>query len=71
MSGKRLVLSAAVFAAIFGLTSAIGVRAQGPRVALPDWTGVWAMQGNTIFDRASVQPPNGRAGEPGVRESPP
>jgi hypothetical protein len=29
------------------------------------------MQGNTVFDRTTVQPPNGRAGEPGVRESPP
>lgn len=38
---------------------------------LPDWSGVWAMQGNTVFDRATVQPPTGRAGEPGVRESPP
>jgi len=38
---------------------------------LPDWSGVWAMQGNTVFDRASVQPPNGRAGDAGVRESPP
>lgn len=71
MSGKRLILSTAVFAAIVGLTTTIGVRAQEPRAALPDWTGVWAMQGNTIFDRASVQPPTGRAGEPGVRESPP
>src|SRR5688572_13844428 len=71
VTGKRLILSTAAFAAIFGLTTAIGVRAQSPRAALPDWTGVWAMQGNTIFDRASVQPPNGRAGEPGVRESPP
>jgi hypothetical protein len=42
-----------------------------PSPALPDWSGVWAMQGNTVFDRASVQPPNGRAGEPGVREFPP
>ena len=71
MSGKRLILWTAAVAAIFGLTTAIGVRAQSGRAALPDWTGVWAMQGNTIFDRASVQPPNGRAGEPGVRESPP
>jgi hypothetical protein len=44
------------------------LRAQA---ALPDWSGVWAMEGPTVFDRATVQPPNGRAGDAGVRESPP
>jgi hypothetical protein len=39
--------------------------------ALPDWTGAWVMQGPTVFDAATVQPKNGRAGEPGVREFPP
>jgi hypothetical protein len=39
--------------------------------ALPDWSGVWAMEGGTVFDRATVQPPNGRTGQPGVREFPP
>jgi hypothetical protein len=39
--------------------------------ALPDWSGIWAMQGGTIFDRATVQPPDGRSGQPGVREHPP
>lgn len=43
----------------------------GAAAALPDWSGVWAMQGNTVFDRATVQPPTGRAGDPGVREAPP
>jgi hypothetical protein len=47
--------------------------AQSPpaAAALPDWSGVWAMQGGTVFDRATVQPPNGRAGDAGVREFPP
>src|SRR5262245_17122025 len=51
----------------------VAIRAQSPRpdAALPDWSGVWAMQGNTVFDRATVQPPTGRAGDAGVRESPP
>jgi hypothetical protein len=39
--------------------------------ALPDWSGIWAMEGPTVFDRATVQPPDGRTGEPGVREFPP
>lgn len=45
--------------------------AQGAAAALPDWSGVWAMEGPTVFDRATVQPPDGRTGEPGVREFPP
>src|SRR5215216_301848 len=39
--------------------------------AVPDWSGSWAMQGGTVFDRSTVQPPDARAGEPGVREFPP
>jgi len=38
---------------------------------LPDWTGLWAMIGPTVFDRATVEPPDGRAGTAGVREHPP
>jgi len=38
---------------------------------LPDWGGVWQMIGPTVFDRATVEPPDGRAGRPGVREHPP
>ena len=45
-------------------------RAQGA-AALPDWSGVWAMQGPTVFDGATVRPPDGRTGQPGVREFPP
>ena len=46
------------------------VRAQ-PAAARPDWSGVWAMQGPTVFDGATVRPPDGRTGQPGVREFPP
>ena len=63
----------AAAAAVAGLMAA-GATAQGTRTtsnSLPDWSGVWAMQGGTIFDRSTVQPPNGRSGEPGVREFPP
>ena len=51
--------------------AAHGQSSQPPSHALPDWSGVWAMQGGTVFDRATVQPPDGRAGDPGVRELPP
>jgi hypothetical protein len=40
--------------------------------ALPDWSGVWGMQGNTVFDRSTVVPPNAGAGITlGAREHPP
>lgn len=38
---------------------------------LPDWSGVWEMVGTTVWDNATVEPPNGRAGVPGTREHPP
>jgi len=44
-------------------------HAQPP--ALPDWSGAWQMIGPTVFDAATVEPTNGRAGNPGVRERPP
>ena len=71
MNGIRPVLASVTGMAIFCLVATIGLRAQTARPSLPDWSGIWAMQGNTVFDRASVQPPTGRAGEPGVREAPP
>jgi hypothetical protein len=49
---------------------AYGQGIQSP-AALPDWSGIWAMQGPTVFDRATVRPPDGRAGDTGVRELPP
>jgi hypothetical protein len=63
----------AVFAFAVAASGALlveGACAQAAH-ALPDWSGVWAMEGGTIFDRATVQPPNGRSGQPGVREFPP
>jgi len=70
----RLVLAAvSVVAAGIGVVTVTSAQAP-PRAAaagLPDWSGVWGMEGGTVFDRATVQPPNGRAGEPGVREFPP
>jgi hypothetical protein len=38
---------------------------------LPDWTGVWQMTTNTVFDHASVNPPGGSSNSPGTREYPP
>ena len=57
---------------VAGAAGTAALQAQGPTPrTLPDWSGVWAMQGGTVFDRATVQPPNGRVGDPGVREFPP
>lgn len=41
--------------------------------SLPDWSGVWErFEGNGgIFDPATVEPADGRAGNPGVRQYPP
>jgi hypothetical protein len=56
------------------LTLAAIALAASPAAAheeLPDWTGVWEMVGGTLFDRASADPPDGRSGDPGVRQRPP
>ena len=39
--------------------------------SLPDWSGVWAEDGNTIFDHASVVPPGSSAANRGTRDVPP
>jgi hypothetical protein len=61
---------------LFGFTfillfATTGFAQQRPATPLPDWSGVWQMVGPTIFDGASVEPKNGRAGDAGVRERPP
>jgi hypothetical protein len=53
------------------LAAAALLASQPAFAAPPDWTGVWELVGGTLFDRASADPPDGRAGEPGVREHPP
>jgi hypothetical protein len=53
--------------AAFGLQNAAIAQAPSP---LPDWSGVWAMVGGTVFDLAS-QTGKGRSTTPGVREHPP
>ena len=62
----------AVAACVLAIGIATGQASKpASSAALPDWSGVWQMVGPTVFDRASVQPQNGRAGDPGVREYPP
>jgi hypothetical protein len=64
------------FALLFaaGPSSGQGGGGQAPAVVsydkLPDWSGVWAMQGGTVFDRAT-QTGEGGSVTPGVREHPP
>jgi len=36
---------------------------------LPDWSGVWQMNGNTVFDQQTKSPKNGVAGLPGTTEA--
>src|SRR5678816_3105287 len=66
----RTALLAAA-ACVIGIGIAAGQASKPATAALPDWSGVWQMVGPTVFDRSSVQPQNGRAGDPGVREFPP
>ena len=66
----RTALLAAA-ACVIAIGVAAGQASKSAPAALPDWSGVWQMVGPTVFDRATVQPPNGRAGDPGVREFPP
>src|SRR5919205_3526400 len=61
----------AVAACAIAIGIAAGQASKPAPGALPDWSGIWQMVGPTVFDRATVQPQNGRAGEPGVREFPP
>lgn len=58
--------AAAALCAITGLPRAMADE-------LPDWSGVWERyEGNGgIFDPSTVEPQDGRAGSPGVRQHPP
>ena len=47
------------------------VRAMPGYDQLPDWSGVWQMTSNTVFDQATVDPPGGSSNTPGTREYPP
>jgi len=66
-------IAAVAVAILCGLAATVAsAQETGARPAtLPDWSGAWLMQGPTVFDAATVQPKNGRAGEPDVREFPP
>lgn len=55
---------ASIFAAALACLSA-------PAAALPDWSGVWSLEGGTLYDRATAEPRDARAGDPNAREHPP
>jgi hypothetical protein len=50
-----------------------GLAATASADALPDWSGIWQrVEGNGgMFDVSTTEPPDGRAGSPGVRQHPP
>jgi hypothetical protein len=65
---RRLI---AVFMASAASFMLVSVAAHGQSTqSLPDWSGVWRMSSNTVFDGATVNPKGG-AGQAGVREHPP
>ena len=39
--------------------------------SLPDWSGIWQMQGGTVFDAATMTPKGVGTGTPNAREFPP
>lgn len=59
----------AVASAVLAPTPLPAQTAENP--ALPDWSGVWQMTSNTVFDQATVDPPGGSSNAPGTREYPP
>jgi len=70
---KRALFSG--LALTLALLGGAGVQAQVVTAkdghALPDWSGVWQMTGNTVFDQATKAPANGVAGLPGTHEAVP
>ena len=68
MRWPRLARAALAGAALAAAAGGAGAQPASPPA---DWSGIWAMEGGTVFDRATVEPPNGRSGQPGVREHPP
>ncbi len=62
----------ALLAVAASLAAPIPLPAQDAEgAALPDWSGVWQMTSNTVFDQATVDPPGGSSNAPGTREYPP
>lgn len=57
-------------AILLGLGASLAAVPAASAQDLPDWSGVWAMIGGTIFDR-DTQTGQGGSTTPGVREHPP
>jgi hypothetical protein len=72
MKIRETTAGVALFVLLFqgSLLAQRGAASAAPST-LPDWSGIWQMVGPTVFDTSTVEPANGRAGEPGVRERPP
>src|SRR5688572_19487801 len=64
-------ISVMTVAAALGAAVLHGQASRSTATALPDWSGVWAMQGGTVFDRATIKPPNAGVNSPDAREFPP
>jgi hypothetical protein len=53
------------------LLPAVGHAQQPKFESLPDWSGIWQMQGGTVFDAATMTPKGVGTGTPNAREFPP
>jgi len=69
MSGRLAAAALALLALALAQPAAAAPAAAW--AALPDWSGVWQMQGSTVFDESTRNDAPGRAGSAGVRERPP
>lgn len=58
-------------AAALAVAALFSIPAAAQDAELPDWSGVWQMTSNTVFDQATVEPPGGNSNTPGTREYPP
>jgi len=53
------------------IAPAVGHAQQPKFESLPDWSGIWQMQGGTVFDAATMTPKGVGTGTPNAREFPP
>lgn len=72
---RSLYVFSASLAALLALSAVAHGQTAGRAMPdydqLPDWSGVWQMTSNTVFDQATVEPPGGSSNTPGTREYPP
>ena len=70
MMFKRMPLALGLAVSVL-LAPALAYGQQPKSESLPDWSGIWQMQGGTVFDAATMTPKGVGTGTPNAREFPP